>query len=96
MQPKKASPRLDKMAPSPLTRALRRGRITLRDGRSGFLREQPGAVAVLRFTAAHYAIRNIIDPRRGGPWKVPGHLIPELNKHLKGAIVVIAPCGQAT
>jgi hypothetical protein len=32
----------------------------------------------------------IIDSRHGGIWKVPGHQIPELNKHLKGAIVVVA------
>jgi hypothetical protein len=61
-----------------------------------FLREQPGAVAVLRFTAAPYAIRHIIEMGDSGPWKLPRHQVAELNKHLKGAIVVIAPCGQAT
>jgi hypothetical protein len=60
---------------------------------AAFLREQPGAVAVLRFTAAPYAIRHIIEMGDRGPWKLPGHQVAELNKHLKGAIVVIAPCG---
>jgi len=42
---------------------------------SGFLREQPGAVAILRFTAAPYAIRHIIDLGDSGPWQVPGHQV---------------------
>jgi len=63
---------------------------------SVFLREQVGAVAVLRIRAAPYAIRHIIDLGDTGPWHVPGHQVAELNKHLKGAIMVVAPCGQST
>jgi hypothetical protein len=61
-----------------------------------FLRETPDAVAVLRFTAGGYDVRHIIDHSHGGPWEVPGHQIPELNKHLTGAVVVVARCGQST
>jgi len=57
-----------------------------------FLQQWPDRAAVLRFTAGGYATQHIIDSRRGGPWKVPGHQIPELNKHLNGAIVVVARC----
>jgi len=62
-----------------------------------FLKEQSDSVAVLRFTLARlYAIPHIFGPQQGGLWKVPGHQIPELNKHIEGAIVVVARCGQST
>jgi hypothetical protein len=61
-----------------------------------FLRETPNAEAVLRFTAGGYDTRHIIDHSHGGPWEVPGHQIPELNKHLTGAVVVLARCDQST
>ena len=61
------------------------------------LEAQPGIVAVLRFTVSGlYRLQHIIDSREDGPWKVPGHQIPELNKHLKGAVVVAARCDQST
>ena len=59
-----------------------------------FIAERPGAVAVARVTVARQATADIIDHRRGGPWNVPGHPIPELNKNLKGAVVVVAQHGQ--
>jgi hypothetical protein len=59
-----------------------------------FLEAQPGDVAVLRFTIGGlYRLQHIIDSRQGGPWHVPGHQIPELNKHLTGAVVVVARRG---
>ena len=63
--------------------------------RQEFLQQWLGSVAVLRFTAAARAIANIIDPR-GDAWEVPGHQISELNKHLKGAIMIVARCEQST
>jgi hypothetical protein len=55
------------------------------------LAAQPGSVAVLRFTVAGlYAIPHIIDSRRGGPWNVEEHQIPELNTYLKGPLMVVA------
>jgi hypothetical protein len=55
-----------------------------------FLPQWPDSVAVLRFTVGGHAVAHIIDHSHGGPWKVPGHQIPELNKHMTGAIVVVA------
>jgi hypothetical protein len=60
-----------------------------------FLQQWPDSVAVLRFTVGRRAVAHIIDHSHG-PWKVPGHQIPELNKHITGAIVVVARCGQST
>src|SRR5262245_33029977 len=58
---------------------------------------QPGCVAVLRFTVGGpYRLQHIIDSRQSDPRKVPGHQMPELNKHLTGAVVVVARCGQST
>jgi hypothetical protein len=59
-----------------------------------FIAERPEAVAVPRVTVARQATADIIDHRRGGPWNVPGHPIPELNKKLKGAVVVVAQHDQ--
>jgi hypothetical protein len=62
-----------------------------------FLGAKSGDVAVLRFTVGGlYRLQHIIDSRQGGPWKVPGHQIPELNKHLRGAVVVAARRDQST
>jgi hypothetical protein len=61
------------------------------------LEAQPRGVAVLRFAVAGlYAIPHIIDARRGGPWKVQQHQIPELNTYLGGPLVVVARTGQPT
>jgi hypothetical protein len=55
------------------------------------MRTLPDSAAVLRFAVSGvYLIPHIIDSRRGGPWQVLGHQIPELNKHLGGEIVVVA------
>jgi hypothetical protein len=55
------------------------------------MRTLPDSTAVLRFAVSGvYLIPHIIDSRRGGPWQVLGHQIPELNKHLGGAVVVVA------
>jgi hypothetical protein len=55
------------------------------------LLNQPDSAVVLRFTVAQlYLLQHIVDSRQGGPWTVPGHQIPELNKHLKGAVVIVA------
>jgi hypothetical protein len=62
-----------------------------------YLEAQSGNAAVLRFTVGGlYRLQHMIDSRQGEPWKVPGHQIPELNKHLKGAVVVAARCDQST
>jgi Protein of unknown function (DUF5131) len=62
------------------------------------LEAKPGSVAVLRFTVAGglHAIPHIIDSRQGGPWKVQEDQIPELNRYLKGPLVVVARDGQST
>jgi hypothetical protein len=57
-----------------------------------FLREQPGAVAVLRFTAAPYASRHIIENGRPRPLEAAG----TPGCVLKGAIVVVGRCGHST
>jgi hypothetical protein len=59
-----------------------------------FLQQWPNSVAVLRFTISGHVVAHIIDLSHGGPWKVPGSRIPELNQHMRGAIVVVARYGQ--
>lgn len=53
-----------------------------------FMRGSPDGVAVLRFSVDRHAVQHIID--RYDACQVPGHRIPELNKNLKGAVVVVA------
>jgi len=80
----------------PLLPIIGYGRRTSNAALQEFLKEQANSVAVLRFALARlYAIPHIFGPQQGGLWKVPGHQIPELNKHMKGAIVVVARCGQS-
>lgn len=61
------------------------------------LEAQPGGVAVLRFTVGRlYRLQHIIDSRQRGPWEVPRHKIPELNKQLTGEVVIVARRGNST
>jgi hypothetical protein len=60
------------------------------------LLQEPESVAVLRFTVAAHSIAHIIDHQHGGPWTVRGHQIPELNKHIKGAVVIVARARRST
>jgi hypothetical protein len=59
------------------------------------MRELPDGAAVLRFSVAHQTVEHIIDRRHGGPCKVPGHQIPELNGNLKGTIAILAQRRQS-
>jgi hypothetical protein len=58
-------------------------------GLQALLTRSPGTVAVLRFTVPGRRVMDRMDLRLGGPWEFPASHIPELNQHIKGAVVVV-------
>jgi hypothetical protein len=46
--------------------------------------------AVVRFNVLRRNIGDFIDIRRGGPWHVQAERIGELNRHLRGSVVIVA------
>lgn len=52
--------------------------------------ENPGSVAVVRFNVLGRNVKDVIDLRRGGPWPVRAERIGELNKYLRGSVVIVA------
>ena len=52
--------------------------------------ENPDSAAVVRFSVLGRNVRNFIDLRRGGPWPVRAERIGELNKYLRGSVVIVA------
>jgi hypothetical protein len=55
-----------------------------------FMLENPDSAAVVRFNVLGRNIRDFIDLRRGGPWHIQSERIGELNKSLRGSVVIVA------
>jgi hypothetical protein len=52
--------------------------------------ESPDSTAVARFNVLGRNVRDLIDLRHGGPWHVQAERIGELNRNLRGSIVIVA------
>jgi hypothetical protein len=50
----------------------------------------PGSAAIVRFNVLGRHVMNIIDLRYGGPWDFPSNRISDLNRNLRGSVVVVA------
>ncbi len=59
-------------------------------GMRDFMSETPSSAALVRFNVLGRFLVDIFDFRHGGPWTVPGHRIPELNRHLRGSVIIAA------
>jgi hypothetical protein len=55
-----------------------------------FMSEEAASVALVRFNVLGRHLMDIFDLRRGGPWEVPSDRIPELNRHLRGSLIIAA------
>ena len=56
-----------------------------------FMLEDPDSAALVRFNMfGQAAMRLMGNLRHGGPWRVPGDQIPELNRNLRGSVVIVA------
>ena len=55
-----------------------------------FMTAKPSSVALVRFNVPYVHLRPIFDLQRGGPWQVPADRIPELNRHLRGSVIIAA------
>lgn len=54
-----------------------------------FLLQEMDSVALVRFAVPLWEVRDILPmPASDGRWFVPSHRIPELNKHLRNAVVI--------
>jgi hypothetical protein len=52
--------------------------------------DDPGVAALVRFNVLGRHIMSIVDLRRPGPWEVPSAQISQLNRHIRGSVVVVA------
>jgi hypothetical protein len=53
--------------------------------------EQPDSAALVRFNVFGQAAMNLMgDIRHAGPWRIPADRIPELNRNLRGSVVIVA------
>jgi hypothetical protein len=55
-----------------------------------FMSEKPSSVALVRFNVFGRHLLDIVDLRSAGPWELPSDRIPELNRHLRGSVIVAA------
>lgn len=55
-----------------------------------FMLENPDSAAVVRFNVLGRDVKDFIDLRRGGPWLVHAERIGEMNKCLRGSVVIVA------
>jgi hypothetical protein len=53
-----------------------------------FMSEVPSSVALVRFNTGGRRMLEIFDLRHGGPWEIQSDLLPELNRHLLGSVIV--------
>jgi hypothetical protein len=60
------------------------------DNRRAVLFEDPGSAAIVRSNVLGRHVMNIIDLRQGGPWNFPSNRVSDLNRNLRGSVVVIA------
>jgi hypothetical protein len=54
------------------------------------LLRDPDITAVVRFHVLGRHVTNFVDLRHGGPWDVPTKRIPEINRFLRGSVVIVA------
>lgn len=55
------------------------------------MQQDPDSAALVRFNVLGRAFMALVDDlRRGGPWDLPRDRIPELNRNLRGAVVIVA------
>jgi hypothetical protein len=52
--------------------------------------QDPGNVAIVRFNILGRHVMDFVDLRHAGPWDVPAKRIPEINRSLRGSVVVVA------
>jgi hypothetical protein len=50
----------------------------------------PDSTAIVRFNVLGRHAMGIIDLREAGPWDIPAHQIPDLNRHLRGSVALVA------
>ncbi len=56
-----------------------------------FMLEQPDSTALVRFHVMGRAAMHLMDDiRHAGPWHIPAERIPELNRNLRGPVVIVA------
>ena len=55
-----------------------------------FMLENPDSTAVVRFNVVNVLSLDLMDHHHGGPWHVPAERIRELNRNLRGSIVIVA------
>jgi hypothetical protein len=51
--------------------------------------ENPDHAAVVRFNVLGRHVRKFIEPSHGGPWRVQAERIGELNRHLRGSVMIV-------
>jgi hypothetical protein len=51
---------------------------------------KPDHAAVVRFNVLGRHVMEFIERRHAGPWHVPAERIPELNRNLRGSVVIVA------
>jgi hypothetical protein len=52
--------------------------------------ENPDTAAVVRFNVFGRDVMDFIDHKHAGPWHVSAERISELNRYLRGAVVIVA------
>ncbi|HEV3372297.1 MAG TPA: hypothetical protein VG145_07095 [Xanthobacteraceae bacterium] len=59
---------------------------------AALMREDSKHAALVRFNVLGGAFMSLVDDlRRGGPWDLPRDRVPELNRSLRGSVVIVAP-----
>lgn len=52
--------------------------------------DDPTVSAIVRFNVLGRHVMDILDPRQAGPWEVPSEQIPQINRHIRGSVIVFA------
>jgi hypothetical protein len=53
-----------------------------------FMSEMPSNVALVRFNTGGPRMLEVFDLLHGGPWEIQSDLVPEINRHLVGSVIV--------
>jgi hypothetical protein len=57
-----------------------------------FMPEDPDSATLVHFNVLGRAFMSLVDDLpRGGPWDIPGDRVPELNRNLRGSVVIVTP-----
>jgi hypothetical protein len=59
-----------------------------------FMIGKPSSVALVRFNVLGRHLLQFFDLRRNGPWEVSRDRIPELNRHLRGSVIIAVRRGD--